>query len=97
MTTLYLPATKLKPNEAGQLAFVAGLALESTVRQFVGAARKVTLKWPNDVLNDGKKASGILLESSMQDKTVDWLAIGLGLNLASHPMIRLIRQLIFLP
>ena len=85
MTTLYLPATKLKPNEAGQLAFVAGLALESTVRQFVGAARKVSLKWPNDVLIDGKKASGILLESSMQDKTVDWLAIGLGLNLASHP------------
>ena len=85
MTTLYLPNTKLKPNEAGQLAFVAGLALESTVRHFIGAQAEVSLKWPNDVLIDGKKASGILLESSMQDKTVAWLAIGLGLNLASHP------------
>lgn len=85
MTTLYLPNTKLKPNEAGQLAFVAGLALESTVRQFIGAEAEVSLKWPNDVLIDGKKASGILLESSMQDKTVAWLAIGLGLNLTSHP------------
>lgn len=85
MTTLYLPATNLKPNEAGQLAFVAGLALETTVRHFVGEAAQVSLKWPNDVLINGHKASGILLESAMQDNKVSWLAVGLGLNLASHP------------
>jgi BirA family biotin operon repressor/biotin-[acetyl-CoA-carboxylase] ligase len=85
MTTLYLPAEDLQPNEAGQLAFVAGLALESTVRHFIGARAAVSLKWPNDVLIDGKKASGILLESHIRDTKLNWLAIGLGLNLVSHP------------
>lgn len=84
MTTLYLP-TRMNAVEAGQLAFVAGLALESTVRHFIGEAAQVSLKWPNDVLIDGKKASGILLESAMQNGEVSWLAVGLGLNLAHHP------------
>ena len=84
MTTLYLP-TRMAAVEAGQVAFVAGLALESTVRHFIGDAAKVSLKWPNDVLIDGKKASGILLESVMQNGEVTWLAVGLGLNLMHHP------------
>lgn len=84
MATLYLPKS-YNPVTAGQLAFVAGLALESTVRHFVDDAVKVSVKWPNDVLVDGKKASGILLESAMQSGKLDWLAIGLGLNLSHHP------------
>jgi BirA family biotin operon repressor/biotin-[acetyl-CoA-carboxylase] ligase len=84
MTTLYLPIN-FDAVKAGQLAFVAGLALERTVSTFIGARAAVSLKWPNDVLVDGKKASGILLESAMRDNKIDWLAIGLGLNLAHHP------------
>lgn len=84
MTTLYLPTT-LSAIAAGQLAFVAGLALETMVRHFIGEAAQVSLKWPNDVLINGKKASGILLESAMQNGEVSWLAIGLGGNLAQHP------------
>ena len=84
MTTLYLP-TAMDAVSAGQLAFVAGLALESTVRDLIGDAAQVSLKWPNDVLIDGKKASGILLESAMRDNQVAWLAVGLGLSLAHHP------------
>lgn len=84
MTTLYLP-NNYTPVVAGQLAFVAGLALEAAVRHFVGDGIRVSVKWPNDVLIKGQKASGILLESAMQDGKLGWLAIGLGLNLASHP------------
>ena len=84
MTTLYLPQG-FDAVTAGQIAFVAGLALESTVRVLVGEGAAVGLKWPNDVLVNGKKASGILLESAMRDNKVDWLAVGLGLNLAHHP------------
>ena len=84
MTTLYLPLS-FDAVKAGQLAFVAGLALERTVSEFIGTRAEAGLKWPNDVLIDGKKASGILLESAMRDSKVDWLAIGLGLNLAHHP------------
>ncbi len=84
MTTLYLPIG-FDAVKAGQLAFVAGLALERTVRAFIGSHATVSLKWPNDVLVDGKKASGILLESAMRNNKIDWVAIGLGLNLAHHP------------
>ena len=41
---------------------------------------RVTLKWPNDVLADGKKLSGILLENAHGA-----LAIGIGVNLAHYP------------
>lgn len=84
MTTLYLPQA-FDAVKAGQIAFVAGLALESTVSELVGQGAVVSLKWPNDVLVNGKKASGILLESAMRDHKLDWLAVGLGLNLVHHP------------
>ncbi len=44
----------------------------------------IHFKWPNDLLLKGRKAGGILLESGMSgDKR--WVAIGVGINLASHP------------
>jgi BirA family biotin operon repressor/biotin-[acetyl-CoA-carboxylase] ligase len=53
--------------------------LFDTVQAFVPTG-DIALKWPNDVLLSGKKVSGILLESGE-----DWLVIGMGLNVASHP------------
>ena len=44
----------------------------------------LTLKWPNDLLIDGAKASGILVESGPARDGL-WLAVGLGVNLRSHP------------
>jgi BirA family transcriptional regulator, biotin operon repressor / biotin---[acetyl-CoA-carboxylase] ligase len=62
-----------------QLSFVAALALDAALSAHVDAAR-LTLKWPNDVLLDGLKCSGILLEGSG-----DSVIIGFGANLAHHP------------
>jgi len=76
------------PAEAGQLSFVAGLALHEAATALLpeGVAQKAKLKWPNDLLLDGKKASGILLESeSVGGTDVSWLAVGIGLNLAHYP------------
>ncbi|WOF73703.1 biotin--[acetyl-CoA-carboxylase] ligase [Parvibaculaceae bacterium PLY_AMNH_Bact1] len=76
------------PAEAGELSFVAGLALHDAASQLLSdeVSSKVSLKWPNDLLIDGKKASGILLESeSAGGLEVSWLAIGIGLNLVHFP------------
>ena len=48
-------------------------------------AEKLALKWPNDVLLSGGKVAGILLESSGQGPFVDWLSIGVGVNLREVP------------
>jgi len=72
--------TRAAQPVAVQLAFAAGLAAGETMAALAPHAR-MTLKWPNDILLDGKKAGGILLEGL----TGDALAIGVGLNLAHHP------------
>ena len=59
-----------------QLSFVAALAL----RAALDLGERVRLKWPNDLLLDAVKVSGILLERSG-----DALVIGMGVNLAQHP------------
>lgn len=70
-------------SQCAQLSFAAALAASDAL--FVsGAENKV--KWPNDVLVDGRKIAGILLESASQG-TADppWLAIGIGINLKHFP------------
>jgi len=68
-----------RPDTNAQLSFAAALAVADMAVEFAPHA-VITLKWPNDVLADGKKLSGILLEGGN-----NWLAIGIGINLASHP------------
>jgi len=69
------------------LAFVAGLAAFDTASALLpDAARSgLRLKWPNDLLLDGAKLCGILLESSGPVNMPRAVAIGIGLNLATHP------------
>ena len=69
-------------NEWPQLSFAAALSVADTLCHFAPAAA-VTVKWPNDVLAEGKKAAGILLESGGEQG--GWLAVGIGINLAHFP------------
>lgn len=76
---------EVPPSDAALLTFAAALAVADVLDAFVDPSR-VKLKWPNDVQLDGKKVCGTLLESSARSNgLVDWLAIGIGVNLASHP------------
>jgi BirA family biotin operon repressor/biotin-[acetyl-CoA-carboxylase] ligase len=71
--------------EAARLSFAAALSVADMLDVYVDPSR-VRLKWPNDVQLDGGKVCGILLESSAHaDGSVDWLAVGIGVNLANHP------------
>jgi BirA family biotin operon repressor/biotin-[acetyl-CoA-carboxylase] ligase len=69
---------------AAQLGFVTALALADAVAAMTGLEAK--LKWPNDLLIEGGKLSGILIESvGGPGGPVEWVVIGTGLNLVSHP------------
>ncbi len=72
---------RLQPGDpaATTLTLVAAVALAEAVARF--APGRVTIKWPNDLLIDGAKLSGILLERGNAEAVV----IGFGVNLASHP------------
>jgi BirA family biotin operon repressor/biotin-[acetyl-CoA-carboxylase] ligase len=74
------------PRTAAQLSFVAALAVADALGAFAPEDAAVRVKWPNDVLLAGRKASGILLESMPgPDGLVDWVVVGTGINVASHP------------
>lgn len=72
----------VSPTEASLMSFVACLAVAELFEAHGGQAG---LKWPNDALLNGGKAAGVLLEASGQGGRLDWLAIGIGVNLAAHP------------
>ncbi len=67
---------------AVQLGFVAANTVASAIASKLPEGRRVTCKWPNDVLIEGRKAAGLLLEA---DAGLDRLIIGIGVNLAHHP------------
>ena len=72
-------------QEAGNYTFVAALAVYDTVREFLPEA-VIHLKWPNDVLVEGRKISGILLEAApVEEGRVPWLVIGVGINVLHCP------------
>ncbi len=75
----------LAPPEAHRLTQMAALALAATLREFIegtftSASPTVALKWPNDVLLNGKKCAGILVETSVEGTRVATAILGLGLN-----------------
>lgn len=73
-------------SEAAQLSFATAIALGEAVGSVGPALIEVTYKWPNDVLLNGRKAAGILLESKAgPDQNLEWLVIGLGANVSSFP------------
>lgn len=73
-------------EESAQFSFAAALALGRAVAGLLPAGVDLRYKWPNDVLLDGRKAAGILLESSgVANRGVDWLVVGAGLNIAHCP------------
>ena len=76
------------PLQAVQITFVAALAVRDMLTIFLNDSDAIACKWPNDVLVGGRKMSGILLESStVGSGMVDWLVLGIGVNLRHHPDI----------
>jgi BirA family biotin operon repressor/biotin-[acetyl-CoA-carboxylase] ligase len=73
------------PHEAAQLGFAAALALGDAIGSVAPPMIEVRYKWPNDVLLNDRKGAGILMESKMRGDGVEWVILGIGVNLCSHP------------
>ncbi len=72
------------PRVAPQLGFVAGVALHEALWRVAPSAR-LSLKWPNDVLCDGAKLAGVLVEGASLPGDVFVCVIGFGVNCVAAP------------
>ena len=79
-----LQLTRKSPAEAAQVTFVAALAIADLLDAYAPPSL-VTIKWPNDVMLAGQKASGVLVESGAHESGGLWLAVGIGVNLVHAP------------
>ncbi|WP_298728304.1 biotin--[acetyl-CoA-carboxylase] ligase [uncultured Ferrovibrio sp.] len=78
---------RVSAAEAAKLSFLTAVALAETLELAApDLASRIACKWPNDVLVNGAKIAGILLESRTgADAGLEWVVIGIGVNLAHHP------------
>lgn len=79
-----LLSPKEPPATVALRSFAASLALRDALVALTGMPEAFTLKWPNDVLLNGGKVAGILLESSQAGQGMQ-LAVGIGVNLIGAP------------
>lgn len=68
--------------QLGAVAIRAGLVLADVVDEILGRA-STQLKWPNDVLLAERKVAGILCEGRWQGDALQWLAVGVGVNVCN--------------
>ena len=90
LSTSLLLRPSCPPIAAAQLALVAGIAAHDAILQVAGEGSalrgSMRLKWPNDILADGLKLGGILLESLPADASGRLaVVIGIGINVRAHP------------
>src|SRR6266498_4024146 len=70
---------QLPPVHAPQLTLMAAVALSDTIASFIGTPPNI--KWPNAILVGGKKLAGVLTESSCDSERIEFVILGIGVNL----------------
>lgn len=73
----------VNPSEASQVTMVASVALAMAIRAETGVVAGI--KWPNDLLVQGKKVCGILAELNAEMDRVNYLVLGAGINANQEP------------
>lgn len=73
-----------RPNDPAALPVLPlriGLRVARVLERWTSAP--IQLKWPNDLLVGGRKLAGVLIEARWRDQRLDWVAIGVGINLSA--------------
>lgn len=89
MTLLLRPA--VKPDCASMLTLVAALAVTAAIRKCTG--KNVGIKWPNDIVMNGKKVCGILTEMAVKENAIDYVVVGIGINVLNVSFSKELAQL----
>jgi len=69
----------LAPDIAPQITLLMAMAVAKAIRELTGL--KAEIKWPNDVVVNGKKVCGILTEMQLKDGGIDYVVVGIGVNM----------------
>ena len=69
---------KIKAAKSMRITMLSGISVACAVREISGLSAK--LKWPNDVLTNGRKVAGILTETRLDGERLDFAVVGIGLN-----------------
>jgi len=80
--TSILLRPKLPASQAPLLTLVAGLAVTEAIETVTGLSPR--LKWPNDLLVNGKKVVGVLTETASVESRVTYVAVGIGINVGQE-------------
>lgn len=70
---------EMTPNEIAKITLVAAVAIAKAIRRFTGLAAMI--KWPNDILINGRKVCGILTEMKAEQDSIDFIILGIGVNI----------------
>ena len=69
---------EILPQHASQLTLVAGLCMCEAIMAVTGL--EASIKWPNDIVVNGKKVCGILTEMSAEMERINYIVLGIGIN-----------------
>lgn len=78
---LVRPERRLEAEKTTGLVFVAALSMARALYRLTGAGFKI--KWPNDIVLNGKKLCGIMCEMRTRGSCLDYAVLGIGVNLAA--------------
>jgi len=82
--TVAIPRDVIPPSKLTLLPLGVGLIIAQTLKTKLKTNIFPTVKWPNDVLIDGRKIAGTLIENHSSNRCDFWL-VGVGVNVQSHP------------
>lgn len=68
----------LTPQESTKLALILSIAIKQTLHSYNVISK---IKWPNDILVNNKKIAGVITEMSAEQNTLNWIVVGIGINI----------------